>query len=248
MKYLNFLKILLILSVFAFFTACSDDDGDDNPTDPGNGDGSTPDLQVKQITPPQKMQDAANNGNPGAAQAVAYISLANSLPTYADLLEPPEGSGKVSATNAPAEEWTWTEGGASMTLTLNETETTYSWTLTIDGTYSGETYSNQVVMEANGSKNGSNGQLYFYSPDAASPVLSFDWETLADGTYHLVIESAQGSASTTSELYAYSDDSGSLDINMSGGGSWDIDWASDGSGTWAQYDEQGGLVDQGTWG
>ncbi len=246
MRFIDLLKVILVLTLLSFFTACSDDD--EGPTEPENGDENPPSLNVKQVSVPQAMQSAANNGDPGAAQAVAYIQLANTLPTYAQLFNPPEGSGKLPATSTTAGEWTWTQDGATFTLVSNETATTWEMTLTVDGSFSGSTYNNQVIMEASGMLDGSQGELHFYSPGSSSPAVSFNWETLADGTYHLSINSSEGSGATNIELYSYSDGSGSLDINVSGGGTWDIDWNSDGSGTWAHYDASGSLVDQGSWG
>ena len=247
MRITNLLKVFLMLLVFSFFAACSDDDDGNGPNEPDNGD-DPPELNVQQITVPQKMQTAANGGDPGAAQAVSYIQLANMLPSYAQLLNPPADAGKVPSISATAGEWTWTQGGATFTLTSTESGNTYSMTLTVDGSYQGETYNGQIIMEASGQLDGSQGQLKFYEPGTSAPVLIFNWETLADNTYHVTIDSNQGSSSANIELYSYPDGSGSLDINTQGAGSWDIDWNADGSGTWAQYDASGGLANQGSWG
>lgn len=244
MRFTDSLKILFVLILLSFFAACSDDNGDDNPTGPDDDGNEPPTLNVQQVPVPQAMQTAANNGDPGATQAMAYIQIANMLPSYAQLLNPPQGSGKLPSTSAVNGEWTWTQDGATFTLTSTETATGFEMTLTVDGTYNGQTYNGGILMEASGTKDGSSGELYFYDPGSGVAELTFNWETLADGTYHLTINTSDAAV----ELYYYSDGSGSLDVNMQNAGSWDIDWASDGSGTWMQYDASGSLIDSGSWG
>ena len=154
MRKSKFLTLSVTLIFLFFISACSSDDGDSNPTEPGNGD-NPPTVSVEPITVPQKMQDAANNGNPGAAQAVAYIQIANTLPSYTQFLTPPEGASKISSTTAVTGEWTWTQDGATITLVTNETATSYEWTVTVDGTFGGKTYSNQLLLKASELRDGS---------------------------------------------------------------------------------------------
>ncbi|MDZ7764685.1 MAG: hypothetical protein U5K00_09690 [Melioribacteraceae bacterium] len=184
MRFKDLLKLLLTLILFSFFAACSSDD-DDGPTEPDDNGDSPPTINVKQISVPQTMQTAVNNGDPGAAQAMTFMNLANSLPSYAQLFNPPQGSGKVSSTSAASGEWTWTQDGTTFTLVSNETSSGYELTLTIDGTFGGKTYSNQILMTSTLSKDGNTGEVLFYDPDSGSPALTFNWETEADGTYHL---------------------------------------------------------------
>lgn len=245
----RFFNLLIIVLSIALITSCSDDDSDSNPTDPNGGNNdSPPTVNVEQVTVPQKMQTAANNGDAGAAQAMAYIQIANTLPAYSQMLNPPATASKVSSTSSVEGDWTWTQDGATFKLSTTETATEYHWILTIDGTFSGKTYSNQVVVRASELKDGSSGELEFYDPDSGSPVVSFSWENQADGTYYVNLSTTQSSNNVTVEMYFNPDNSGSIDIYVSGGGTWEIDWASDGSGTWVEYDSSGSVSDSGSWG
>ena len=242
---MNINKVFYLLALtfmLSFFVSCSDDESS-NPTKAGNED-NPPTVNVEPVAVPQKMQAAANNGNPGATQAMAYIQLANTLPNYAQLLTPPEGA-KLSSTSAVNGEWTWTEGNASVTLVTNETVTEYEWTVTIDGTYGGKTYNNQIVIEASQLKDGSSGEILFYDPDSGSPVLTFNWENLSE-VYHLNIKSAEEYGNSNVDLYVYTDSSGYIDISTPSN-SWHVEWASDGTGSWIAYDANGSVTNEGSW-
>ncbi len=240
------LKRLVIMLIFALLLGCSSDD-DSGPTEPENENDNPPTIEFDPIQVPQTMQDAANSGDPGAAQAVAYIQMANMLPYYTQLLTPPSSAGKLPSTSATNNEWTWTHQGATFTLTSEETATTYEMTLTVDGTIEGNTYNNQVFITASTSKLNNSGELAFYDPDSGLPVLDFEWDIAQDGTTHMLLTSHQASPSISVELYYYPDGSGALDVNAPGEGSWSISWSADGSGTWTQYDAGGGIIDQGNW-
>lgn len=243
MKLTGWLKIIPITLLLTLFMACSDD----NPTGPG-GDSEPPALNIKKVEVPQGIQSAANNGDQGAVQVMGYIQFANLLSNFSAYLTPPESAQKISSVSAVEEDWTWTQGDATFKLTLNETTTTYEYTLVVSGTFEGETYNNQTVFEAFTTKDGSSGALDFYEPGISQPVLSFNWETSEEGTYHLVMNINQGSNAATAELYVYADNSGSLDITENSGERWEMQWTANGSsGSWAHYDEQGSLVNEGGW-
>jgi len=247
----RFFNIVLVLITLSFLVGCSSDNGDSSPTDPNTGsgnNGNAPEINVEHVVLPQKVQTAANNGDPGAAKAMAYIQIANMLPTYTQMLNPPSTANKVSSTSAVAGDWTWTQDEATFKLSTTETSNTYNWTLTIDGTFGGKTYSNQVVIRASEVKDGSNGDLEFYDPDSGSPVISFNWENQADGTYYVNLTTTQSSNNVNVEMYFNPDNSGSVNVFVSGGETWKVHWASDGSGTWIEYDSSGNVHDSGSWG
>ncbi len=243
MRFTDLIKILLVVILFSFFTACSDNNN--NPSSPDNGN-NPPTLSVKQIPIPQAMQTAANNGDPGAAQAVAYITIANTLPAYAQFFNPPANAGKISSTTATLGSWTWTQNGTTFTLVSSETDNGYEMTLTVNGSFNGKTYSNAILFDVTMPLDQNSGELYFNDPNTGNPILGFIWENLSDQSYHLTINDTEGS--TTSEFYSYPNGSGTLNINNQGVNSWEIDWGSDGSGTWTQYDPENNPIDSGSWG
>lgn len=245
MRLKDVLKLLLTLILFSFFAACSSDD-DDGPTDPNDNGDSPPTINVKQITVPQTMQTAAQNGDPGATQAMTFMNLANSLPSYAQLFNPPQGSGKVSSTSAASQEWTWTQDGTTFTLVSNETSSGYKLTLTINGSFNGETYSNQILMESTVSKDGNSGEVLFYDPDSGSPALTFNWETEADGTYNLDMEAGTEYGGFTGQMVVNPDNSGTLDLDYPSGDSWEISWTSS-AGSWTLYNADGSVAQTGNW-
>lgn len=245
MRFKDLLKLLLTLILFSFFAACSSDD-DDGPTEPDDNGDSPPTINVKQVTVPQTMQTAAQNGDPGATQAMTFMNLANSLPSYAQLFNPPQGSGKVSSTSAASGEWTWTQDGTTFTLTSTETAEGYKLTLTIDGTFNGKSYSNQILMESTVSKDGNTGEVLFYDPDSGSPALTFNWETEADGTYHLDMEAGSEYGGFTGQMVVNPDNSGTLDLDYSSGERWEIQWTSN-SGSWTLYNADGSVAQTGNW-
>jgi hypothetical protein len=247
MRINGFLKTLMFVLTLSLFVGCSSDDEDSNPTGPENGGDNPPTINVKTITVPQAMQNAANNGDPGAATAMTYINLANSLPAYAQFFNPPEGAAKLSSISAVEGEWTWTQDGATFTLTSTETTDSYLLTLTVEGTFNGTTYSGQKLMESTVSKDGNTGELFFYDPDAGVPALTFNWQIESDGTYHLEMVAGADYGGATVEMTINPDNSGTLNIDTADGGSWHIQWASDGSGSWTQYDAGGNPIDSGSW-
>lgn len=240
-KILKFLMILLL----SFFIACSSDD-DSSPTEPDEE--TPPTVEIKPIVVPQGIQTAANNGDPGASTAAAFINMANSLTAYSYLLTPPSGAGKISSYSAANNEWTWTDGGVTFTLSLQETATSFTYTLTVNGSFEGNTYNNQVMMTVTASKTSNSGELYFYEPGVSIPFLYAEWDTSPTGTYTFLMEINETDGQIKIDLLLNPDDSGSLSVNGADGSSWNISWTSQGtSGTWTYYDASGSLIDQGNW-
>lgn len=236
-----------MIFIVTFLVSCSSDDGDSNPADSSGDNDSAPEVKYKEISVPDAMKNAANSGDVGAAIAVSYLQIANSLQSYVALLNPPQESTNLSKPSDVTEEWTWSQDGTSYTLVLDELETSFKYTLTVSGTFQGETYSDEVLMEASGSKTEANGELYFYEPGSSDPALYFNWDIQNNGTYVMTIESGQGTNQSSIDIISNTDGSGSMDVSESNGESWHVTWESDGTGAWIRYDEQGNVADEGSW-
>lgn len=131
---------LLIFAAALFIGGCSSSD-DDGPSGP-SGD-NPPEMGGSDIniTIPDGM---ANSQDPMALLAVTYIQMANSISTYGGWFDPPNGI------RAAAESWeyTWTEGGLTVTLIIEETSSMYTWDVYVDGSDGYYTYDNWHMYHA----------------------------------------------------------------------------------------------------
>jgi hypothetical protein len=235
---------LLGALVIALAVSCS------KSTEP-NGNGDAPAWEGDTIGVPAAM---ANSQDPQAQMAMAWINMANAIGGFTGMFEPPEQatiSPSIQGIQDETWEYSWTNNGLTVTLTITETSDRYTWEVKYDGTDGTYVYDNWVFIEAEGMKDASSMWLKVYEP--VTTLLSSEWVWTYDGsTVECVFTSYyQGIPQMKVEITSNSDLSGEINVYEYVGTSWLLDWravwAADGSGQWWDY-EAGVLVNQGTWG
>ncbi len=181
----------------------------------------------------------ANSQDPMAQLAVAYIQMANSISGYGGWFDPPNGM------RAAAESWeyTWTEGGLTITLVVEETSTMYTWDVWVDGNDGYYDYDNWHMFHAWEYIDGSCGGLEFYAIDEYMGELYWDWCTDSEGVFTMTFYTSYEGYSTEIELVVYPDGSGSLSYYFDGALDMLVEWNADGSGQWWTYNP----ADSGSW-
>lgn len=228
--------------LLAFVVRCSK--SDDNPAGPGGG--QPPQFQVVTVAVPQAMTQAAAN-NPMVNQAVQFMNLANGMAGYTAFFTPPAGTNSLAKNlNINDGPWTstWTSGTLTITLTISETNTGYSWIVRITGTYKGYTVEDWKLVEAVTSQDGSQGNMVAYQPVTTDVLIEWMWIPVAQGTVALVYEKPGGQIEIN--VTSYSDGSGKLEHYENFVLKFKVTWNADGSGSWWTY-EGGTQTDTGTW-
>jgi hypothetical protein len=230
------LGTLLLLAIV--FAGCSGDDS----SSPQNTPSGAVDLSSLTVGVPPAMAAAASS-NQGAAQAQTYLQLLNSFSIYMRYLQPPKATPTKLMANGVH---TWTDGELTITLTVQDVGAEIVWTVTVDGSDGGQTYSDFLLLDGYREKGVNSGNFNLYSPTlTGSPVAYWTWSTDPDG----VFTSAHHDLAWSVDVYAT--------VQVSGGGSvayyannivgFSSDWNPDGSGTYTIYDGSGTQVDSGSW-
>lgn len=241
------LLALMGLSFVLVISACKKDDDDDNPN-PGDQ-GKTPALEEKAdlVSVPQAMMESSD---PKAQEAVAMVGLMSSMTGYFSYFQPPEGATQVG-TKSTNESWTWFDGEYYWYYTYSETGSIYYWEIKI-GLSESEYYDFIVAEEA---KDGQSGSIkiyydafYFEGGSIEDYYYEYFWEVNNDGDLMIDMEYYQGEDSYFKYHGEFRNDgSGELIYYIQGTKFYEMSWDASGSGQWKMYDEQGNLIDSGSW-
>lgn len=237
--------IIVILFISLLFS-CSDDGGSTGPEE------TEPEWETQTVTVPDNMQQSQD---PMVQMAVGHINTANNMMnTYSSFLQPPEKA-KVSSPGSYYEKegpWTysWSENNLTITLTINESEDDYEWTVVLDGTDGEYNYDNWTYIYATTSQNNSNGHIKVYKQVTDNVGAEVIWSTDDAGVFNMTIEQFYDTQ-TKSELISNPDGSGEVNHYEYMEGSYVIqfkaEWQTDGSGEWWIYDDNGEVENSGSW-
>ncbi len=236
-------RLIALFSLLAVILGgCSSDDS--NPTDSPNGGGATVDLSTVTIDIPPAMASAASaNPSGGAAQAQLYLQMLNSFTAFTGFLQPPSAkAAKVAADGV----YTWTQGGLSITLTVQDTGSEIYWEVKVNGSDGEQTYADFVLLDGYREKTVNSGMLNLYDPMTENgPATYWSWSTDPDGVFSV------NHFGLNSNVHVFA----TVQVNGSGSVSYYLDnvmrfgsnWNTDGSGEFTIYDASGSMIDTGAW-
>ena len=242
---------LLSLSLLALSGCSSDDD----PTTPSGGsDAPTFTLGGDQtVDLPIALEESSD---PMAQAIVGMMNQVNALSNMETIFTIPPGA--VESQNKDTSwtyTWTTSEGSASLTVVLvvTETDDSYIWALSFNGTDGEETFEDFLIYRAEQAKDDSWGSfvIFGFEGDTEDVVLRWDWNTDSLGVYTMTMVGGSGGDTAKTEFVVQPTGAGSLDIYEMVGGNWQLvlhyDWSVLGTGNYAIY-EDGVLVESGSWG
>lgn len=239
----SFIFLLIVALLMVFYAGC-----DDSSTSPKEE--KPPTIESTTIEIPTKMQTAANNGDPGAAIAVSYITMANSFSGFTNILTPPENAQRSKPVGALDDTWTytWSSQNLSLEMTVTETDEYVHWVMIYDGTDGVYTYNNFKFLEAMQYKAFDEGWMKVFDPMTTGLLWEYMWETDSNGTFHFdMYVYSEGNVEATVNVEVNSDGSGEVVIDLGSSGSYVVQWAADGTGSWTYYNSDGSVAQSGSW-
>jgi hypothetical protein len=248
MKITKFL--LLVVAALAF--ACSKDD-------------ETPALEkqtlsiagsAEVITAPTAMQ---TNDNAQAQEALAVISSVNEMSQYLSMLQAPAGAAKSSDRITPSNGRVNATGDVVVYIWSDEqygkigyqiSETSDSYVFEIFLMANGETEWLRY-FHAEEKKDRSAGFLKvydiygFFGEDLSGVLVSYEWNRSGDIFTFTMDANFMGYSAKL--IINEKTKAGSIVYTIDGLKQYEMSWDAAGNGTWAYYDEEGTVTDQGTW-
>ena len=241
-------KAVLLLTSLLFISliiCCSDDGGSTGPEETG------PEWQAETITIPDKMEESAD---PMVQNAVAYLNLANAIGNYTAFLTPPDKSNSFENDFYSKEDSSWTYNWSNqeldITLLVTKVGDIYEWTVILNGTDGEYNYDNWTFIEAETQNDNNTGNMVVYQPVTTTVLMEFYWNTDNQDVYHITYET-YGAEQVKIEIHQYPDGSGEVKFYQFDDADYVMrykaTWNPDGSGQWWTYNENGLLVDTGSW-
>ena len=243
--------ILMVLAV-ALLAGCSKEESTTPAAPSNNTNDNPPSFGVQQVTPPSEMTQSQD---PYAQQAAAYVAMANAFASYTSYLSPPsnmEAPELTSSYAGPPWTYTWSvnngEDNFTVTLTIDETTSSYTWNVVVTGVFDGQTLDHFLFIEGEQAKDGKSGSLTIHDPETQGIAVTVNWNYDESNAYHLTYE-VPGEAKIVATVNQ--DDSGSVAYYEWNGSAFEMVfravWNADGSGEWWTY-EEGAQTGHGTWG
>lgn len=242
---------LLSLGLLAI-TGCS---SDDDPTAPGGTD-EAPAFAIggdQTVDLPTTLEESSD---PIAQAIVGFMTQVNTLSAMGGTFAvPPGATESKNKDNTWTYTWTVTEGAANLTVVMvvTETDDSYSWALSFNGTDGEGTYNDFLIYRAEQAKDDSWGSFVFYDfgGDPEDVIFRWDWATDDLGVFTMTMVGGSGVEAARTVFVVMPTGAGSLDIEEWGGSDWipvlHYDWNTMGTGSYAIY-EDGELIESGTWG
>ncbi len=243
MKRLRTLFLFAAAFVIVLGAGCKKDDG----ANPGE---NSRELNVKTLTVPDAMSQSSD---PGAQQAAGYISLANSMAGMSALMVPPKSTPAThSKENGTPSVYNWTvdegDDNYSVTLTIYETDELYRWEMKVDGIMDGHEIDNFLFIKAEQYKDEHDNSFIVYDWEKpGTPSLIMHWHT-TDDLFYLTLELPENEKIS---FVINADNSGSIDAavwkNNEYVRTYTASWDATGHGEYKEYDENGAVINQGSW-
>lgn len=242
--------LLIVIALFAF--ACSDDDDKGSkPTKPGTKKPLSLTENDKVIEAPTAL---LNSNDPQAQMAAAWIAQANAMGGYLALFDVPAGTTKTStritASNGRVNNsgeyevyiWNDTESGYSVAYQVSEESNSYVFEIFIKE--QGQDW--LKYFHAEEKKDQSEGFMDVYNvigEDPSEIALSYEWGRSGDMfTFSLQSEGVLIALNVNEKTNA-----GDIVYEIDGTKQYELNWDTEGNGSWASYDEEGNLTDEGDW-
>ncbi|NOX38021.1 MAG: hypothetical protein GXO78_10835 [Calditrichaeota bacterium] len=145
--------------------------------------------------------------------------------------------------------WTWEVSANNLTIRLVVTvgqDSSKQWALYFDGTdASGNTYNNWKAMEGWISADEKSGTLTLYETNSTNVLVTYEWTIDDQGNVSAEVQTSDGYRIVAQKN---ADGSGFLKFYLNNVLRLEIYWNADRSGNWKAYDENGNLINQGSWG
>ncbi len=146
--------------------------------------------------------------------------------------------------------WVWvyknTNIGFTVTVTAEEkSDGTVHWEVVVDGSYNGIVVNNYKAIVGDISADGKSGELSVYDTDG-NLMGSVTWTQDENGnvTGSVVITDS----SKRIDFVNNADGSGNIKVYENNLKVFEAQWQADGSGWWKAYDENGNVINEGSWG
>ncbi|HYF66505.1 MAG TPA: hypothetical protein VD884_00150 [Ohtaekwangia sp.] len=243
-------KVFLIgLAIFA--AACSNDDDDAKPQLVKQ---KLSLLEANPITPPTAM---ANSENPHAQIATTLVSSANIMSPYAPYFETParatKSISKITESNGRLNDtgdfttYIWEDDNSEQTIAYQVSEESKSYVFEI---FLKLEHDSKWVkrLDVEERKDQSAGTLLVYdfaSDNASTKLLEYNW-TRGNKVFELTMKTYEEKIQTMHLVYNEKTQAGSISYEGSDV-SYEMEWDSNGNGTYTYYDENGDISEEGEW-
>ena len=241
------LKIQLVLALI-FAAACSDDESNSNP----NGDLANAKLSFAGSTSIVEVPEGlASASDSVAKETYSFVQLANEMTGLIGNFSPPPGATTSSKRIVPANGrvkdgeylvYTWEDSGFTFVYQLSQTSDSYAFEILLKEIDSAEFLR---VIYAEEKKDQSEGFLRFYGAGSESDaaLALYEWKR-EGGVFSLTVTYNIGGFKM--EIVINADKSGSMKTFEAKELVYEIEWDSEGNGSWTLY--AGGEVDSsGEW-
>jgi len=228
------LSLLILAALPALFTSCKKED-----TKPQVIEYKQPSIADRQtiVDVPSGLNTLADQGDMNALTASIYIEMANGISQFGSDFYIPSDAERQSGDQNSAN-YFWTYAGYSYWMTYKKESDKYVWT------WDWETPEVQrfTYIKAEESLDGKSGNWSIYDPEASSQtVWTYNWSLDANGNFTASLVWNEDNATTGSfEVVDNADSSGSFIYKEDGVKTAEVNWNSDGSGTyWLMGDGSG---------
>ncbi len=144
--------------------------------------------------------------------------------------------------------WVWVHKSGDFTVTVTaekQDDGSFHWEVVVDGSYQGVVVSNYKAIEGDISADGKSGEWRVYDTDG-SLVGTVTWTEDENGNVTGTVVVADSNQRI--EFANNADGSGGFTMYEGQAKIFEAQWQADGSGWWKAYDENGNLINEGTWG
>jgi hypothetical protein len=229
---------IIFLVILLFGSSCKKDE--DKPTGPVYVEPAIAE-RGEVVAIPDGLESKANAGDYDALIAVSYMNLANAISAYSSAFTIPdnaEETGKKSGSKV----YHWSYQGYSYWMTFEELASSYRWKY--EWEFPGQSRFTYFLAEE--LKSGASGSWTIYNPEnPTNEVWNYDWSVSSNETFSATLEWNDGDESSSFEVEAKADNSGSFMYYTGTTLNAEILWNSNGSGTYTFYEEGGNIT--GSW-
>ncbi|MEO0554929.1 MAG: hypothetical protein AAF149_17110 [Bacteroidota bacterium] len=256
------LKFLTFSFIILLAISCGDDDGEEVTVTPGLED---VEFTFSATEPPIDIQTAPllQSSDPNANQVGIWISQTDFFSSFLENFQAPAGAAKSttpiggkSSKNGRTQEdvivytYTISEGGTSISVAYQISETSTSYVFEIFWKFDGTDYVKFIHAEESKDEL-RDGFMDIFAVDPGSEededfFLRYEWSETAAGLFTFKVFDVDEGFRLT--IVSNPDNSGSLTVEFDGILNYEATWNSAGTaGTYATYDFDGNLISTGTW-
>ncbi len=231
MRTTKWLSVLLITGVIV--AGCGDKDK--NPTGPEEDQ-----LVVPQVV---TVKGPTSQNTPPAVSASA--GMLNTMGSLGQAF-----LGSIQASNAKKSGdsyvWTYNNGEALVTVISTPSDNGVNWQVKVTGSYDNVQVKDFVILKGFSTADGKSGWWEMYDPTTGEKQMRYEWTTDSNNTVHATFM-VYGDTPMKYEIVNNQDGSGTLAMYEGNVKTLEASWEANGSGTYTVWDEDGNVVDQGSW-